>query len=189
MKGLILTGLALIVGATSFTMWRPAEPVEASVEYCVMTHAEPVEVPYLDMDLRHLAIVTEYRQTHEKAVQATEEPKTGEYTETTENASEWLYYGDARITHYCPCEICCGEWATGCTASGVLATPGHTVAAGDDLPFGTEVLVNGQVYTVEDRGVENGCIDIFVTDHQDALNRGLYYAEVYYRCPDPEKTE
>ena len=37
---------------------------------------------------------------------------------------------------------------------------------------------NGQIYTVEDRGVPSGCVDIYVGSHSEALNSGMYYAEV-----------
>lgn len=95
----------------------------------------------------------------------------------------WVYYANARITHFCPCSQCCGVWASGYTASGSLATEGRTVASGEDLPFGTEVLINDQVYIVEDRGVEPGQLDIFVSDHEKALAMGMYYTDVYVRYP------
>lgn len=95
--------------------------------------------------------------------------------------TEWQYYGNCRITHYDAGPCCCGEWATGCTASGVLATTHHTVASGPDLPFGTEVMINGEVYVVEDRGVDEYQIDIFVDTHDEALARGMYYADVFIR--------
>ena len=95
--------------------------------------------------------------------------------------TEWQYYGNCRITHYDAGPCCCGEWATGCTASGVLATTHHTVASGPDLPFGTEVLINGEVYVVEDRGVDEYQIDIFVDTHEEALAMGMYYTDVYVR--------
>ena len=104
--------------------------------------------------------------------------------EDGENEREWVYYEFCRITHYCPNACCCGEYATGYTANGSLATPNHTVATGEDLPFGTEVLINDQVYVVEDRGVGYGEIDVFVSDHQTALNMGLYYTDVYVRYPE-----
>jgi len=91
----------------------------------------------------------------------------------------WTYYGTCTITYYCPGSCCCGQYASGYTASGTLATPGRTVAA--DLPFGTEVLINGQVYTVEDRGVNGLWIDIFVASHEEALQCGMHPAEVYIR--------
>lgn len=88
------------------------------------------------------------------------------------------YLGTWTTTAYCPCEICCGEWATGCTASGVLATPNHTVACGS-LPFGTQVMIDGMIYTVEDTGVEGEWIDIFFSSHEEASAYGLQMKEVY----------
>ena len=87
------------------------------------------------------------------------------------------YYGNCRITFYCPCSQCCGSWGNA-TASGVMPTAGRTVACGD-LPFGTRLLIEGHEYVVEDRGVGAQQIDIFVNGHQEALDRGLYYTDVW----------
>lgn len=100
-----------------------------------------------------------------------------------QDVSEWVYYGNCRITHYDDCELCCGV-AGNATASGVYPTPQHTVATGADLPFGTELLINGQVYVVEDRGVDEYQVDIFVPTHDEAAARGLYYADVFMRYPE-----
>ena len=111
-----------------------------------------------------------------------------EYSEDTSNGwsdgatdNGWSYYGTAFITHFCPCEICCGSYSSGFCASGALATEGRTVAAGYGIPFGTEVMINGNVYVVEDRGVDDGCFDIFVNDHNTALAMGAYYTDVYIK--------
>lgn len=88
------------------------------------------------------------------------------------------YYGNCRITFYCPLSCCCGQYASGITASGTVATANRTVACGD-LPFGTRLLIEGQEYVVEDRGVGAQQIDIFVNSHQEALDRGLYYTDVW----------
>lgn len=89
-----------------------------------------------------------------------------------------LYGSSCRITFYCPGACCCGQWASGNTASGTRATANRTVANGD-LPFGTRLLIDGQEYIVEDRGVGAQQIDIFVNTHAEADARGLYYREVY----------
>jgi 3D (Asp-Asp-Asp) domain-containing protein len=86
-------------------------------------------------------------------------------------------WGVATITHYCNCSICCGQWAGGGTASGTTPTAGRTVAA--DLPFGTRLLINGQEYIVEDRGVSGCWVDIYCDSHAEALARGMYQTEVY----------
>lgn len=92
------------------------------------------------------------------------------------NTAQHLW-GVCTITFYCPCSRCCGSWAGGPTASGAMPSAGRTVAC--DLPFGTRLLIEGHEYVVEDRGVSGMWVDIFVNDHQEALNRGMYSAEVY----------
>lgn len=95
-----------------------------------------------------------------------------------EPAPALSYYGNCRITHYCNCSACCGQWAGGATASGAYPSSNWTVACGD-LPFGTKLLINGQTYCVEDRGVDAQQIDIYCSSHNEALARGLYYTDVY----------
>ena len=90
------------------------------------------------------------------------------------------YAGKFKLTAYCACSECCDKWASGYTASGTYATQGRTIATGGQFPFGTKLVINGNVYTVEDRGVGNGVIDIFFNSHQEALNFGVKYADVYY---------
>ena len=55
---------------------------------------------------------------------------------------------------------------------------GITVACGD-LPFGTEIEINGHRYIVQDRGVPGQWIDIYCSSHDEALQRGMYTADVY----------
>ena len=98
------------------------------------------------------------------------------YTETS-SSSSGTYLGNFKLTAYCDCAQCCGV-AGNATASGVYPTSGHTVAMGG-VPFGTKLLINGTVYTVEDRGTPYGHVDIFFDSHSEALNFGLQYADVY----------
>lgn len=90
------------------------------------------------------------------------------------------YLGDYRVTFYCSCSSCCGEWAGGPTASGVMPSANHTAACGDQIPFGTVLYVQGLGYYVcEDRGVGNGCIDIYVSGHDEIPSWGLDYLPTY----------
>ena len=101
----------------------------------------------------------------------------GEYLSKNKVEPQYKSLGVYKITHYCPCGQC-GS-GTGITASGTQATVGRTVAC-NSLSFGTKVIINGNTYTVEDTGGMNGnTIDIFVSSHQEALNKGVYYADVY----------
>ena len=87
------------------------------------------------------------------------------------------------VTHYCACSKCCGENADGITASGKYARRGM-VAMSSYYPFGTQIMINGVMYTVEDRGgpgIENNIhrVDIFVPDHQEALRLGTFNTTAY----------
>ena len=87
------------------------------------------------------------------------------------------YLGNFTLTAYCNCASCCGT-AGNATASGVMPTSEHTVAMGG-IEFGTKLLINGTVYTVEDRGTPYGHVDSFMDSHEEALQFGMSSADVY----------
>ena len=93
------------------------------------------------------------------------------------DSSQGTYLGNFKLTGYCNCAQCCGT-AGNQTASGTWPSAGRTVAMAG-VPFGTQLLINGTVYTVEDLGTPYGHVDIFFSSHQEALNFGLQYADVY----------
>ncbi len=145
---------------------EPAEPEETPES------AEPEE-----------ASEPEEQETEEEPEEEPSEPETEEETpeETPEESSSeenLTFLGNFTLTAYCACPQCCGAYATGYTASGTLATAGRTVAMGD-IEFGTQLMINGHIYTVEDRGTAYGHVDIFFDSHDDALAFGLQYADVY----------
>lgn len=108
--------------------------------------------------------------------EAYEEPAESESVQT-ESSGSGTYLGNFKLTAYCNCAQCCGT-AGNLTASGTVPTPGRTVAMAG-VPFGTKLLINGNVYTVEDLGTAYGHVDIFFNNHSDALSFGLQYADVY----------
>ena len=100
------------------------------------------------------------------------------------NATAEMYgesLGTFKLTYYCACEICCNV-ETGITATGTPVVEGRTIAVDPNvIPYGTEVIINGHVFTAEDcgGGVNGNHIDIYVSDHQRALDLGVGQAEVY----------
>lgn len=97
---------------------------------------------------------------------------------TTTESGELI--GTFTITAYCGCKKC----GTGSnrTASGTTPTEGRTIAADTSiLPFGTQVVIGGVVYTVEDTGsgVRGNHIDIFFATHSRALAFGRKTMKVY----------
>lgn len=91
------------------------------------------------------------------------------------------------VTHYDTCVECCGK-TDGITASGVLATPGVTVAVDPDvIPLGSDVLVDygdGEIhyYRADDVGgaIKGNRIDLCVGSHAEALQLGRRTATVYW---------
>ena len=98
-------------------------------------------------------------------------------SEGSSSSSQGTYLGTFTLTAYCNCAQCCGT-AGNLTASGTVPTAGRTVAMAG-VPFGTQLLINGNVYTVEDLGTPYGHVDIYFNSHSEALAFGLQSAEVY----------
>jgi 3D (Asp-Asp-Asp) domain-containing protein len=90
------------------------------------------------------------------------------------------------VTAYCPCTECCGPSARGITASGrpVSANGGKFVAADDDLPFGTLLIIpgynDGKPVAVLDRGgaIKGDHLDVFFPTHEQARRWGVKWLVV-----------
>lgn len=111
---------------------------------------------------------------------STQDSATTQSESSTESTGNLTYLGNFKLTAYCSCEKCCGKWAAnaGVTASGAQCVEGVTVAMAG-VPFGTQLSINGHVYTVQDRGTAYGHVDIYFSSHSAALAFGLQYADVY----------
>lgn len=97
---------------------------------------------------------------------------------TTTESGELI--GTFTVTAYCGCKSCGA--GSNRTASGTTPTEGRTIAADTSiLPFGTQVVIGGVVYTVEDSGsgVRGNHIDIFFATHSRALAFGRKTMKVY----------
>lgn len=98
-----------------------------------------------------------------------------------EPTGEMTYLGKFVSTAYCACPICTGSYSTGYTASGTVATEGRTVAC-NIYPFGTQLMIDGHIYTVEDTGWSpygDAWIDLFFERHESALAYGCRTVDVY----------
>lgn len=98
---------------------------------------------------------------------------------------------DVTVTHYCTCVECCGK-DDGITASGLMATPGVTVAVDPDvIPLGADVLVDYgdgeiQYYRADDTGsaVRGNHIDVCLASHEEAAQAGVTTATVWWVMPE-----
>lgn len=109
-------------------------------------------------------------------------------TETnSEPTNEWRTVR-MRVTGYCPCSKCCGEFADGITANGHKIRSGDTFVAADKrYSFGTEMVIEGysntQTVKVLDRGgaIRGNKLDAFFHTHQAALEWGVRHIDVKVR--------
>ena len=125
----------------------------------------------------------------------TEPPVTGPpATEPPEETDDgWTNLGTFKLTAYCSCSKCCGQYAINrpkdeygnpivYTASGARAEAGVTIAVDPRvIPYGTKVQINGHTYIAQDTGgaIKGNRIDVYFDDHQEAWNFGTQNAEVF----------
>ena len=89
------------------------------------------------------------------------------------------------VTAYCPCELCCGAYSDGITASGVpldSCIP-KFCAAPPEVPYGTLVEIPGYGEApVLDRGgaITLGRLDVFFWTHEEALAWGRQTLKVKF---------
>lgn len=82
----------------------------------------------------------------------------------------------AVISHYTASADECGN-DKGITASGKKVSRGM-IAAPRDIPFGTKIEIDGEIFVVEDRGgaikVKNGIyhLDVYVPTKKEAIKKG-----------------
>lgn len=149
----------------------PVESVEEVTEPTVETiETEPVEVT----EPTELTEVTEATE----AVKEVEAVEVAEVNQTVDTN----YLGEFKLTAYCACSKCCGQWANGITATGTVATQGRTIAVDPSkIPYGTKVSINGHTYVAEDCGgaIKGNRIDVYFDSHSEALQFGVQYADVY----------
>ena len=89
--------------------------------------------------------------------------------------------GIFKTTGYCPCKSCSGGWGRH-TSTGAVATAGHTIAVDPSVvPYGSKIMINGVVYTAEDKGggVRGHHIDIFYDTHSESKHHGVQNTEVF----------
>lgn len=121
---------------------------------------------------------------------ATEPPATEPPEDTNDG---WTSLGTFKLTAYCSCSKCCGQYALNrpkdengnpivYTASGARAEAGATIAVDPRvIPYGTKVQINGHTYIAQDTGgaIKGNRIDVYFDDHQEAWNFGTQKAEVF----------
>lgn len=137
---------------------------------------------------------TEHKHTNDTVIENTEkveiESKEGDDTNRT---IEPVSLGTFKITGYCSCKICCNSWSNNrpkdkygndivVGAIGEELKAGYSIAVDPEtIPYNSKVMINGHIYEAQDCGgaIKGNRIDIYFSSHQEAINHGVQYAEVF----------
>ena len=97
--------------------------------------------------------------------------------------------GTFQLYGYCPCSKCCGKYASGYTATGVIAVEGITVAVDPKvIPLGTKLYIEGVGDRIaQDTGVSGNTIDVYVQNHNDAYQAKYNQRVKVYKIEEAEK--
>lgn len=153
---------------------------QAALEALTAVHSAPPEIGEYDPD----AVVVASAGTSTTTT-TTAPVSTGTTTYVPADANgNYQYLGEYLLTAYCPCPICCGKWSNmvnPVTASGNPAIAGWSIAAPKEFPFGTKIMIDGQIYSVEDRGgaITGNHFDIYCNTHEEALHFNMRTTSAY----------
>jgi 3D (Asp-Asp-Asp) domain-containing protein len=163
--------LSFLAGAAYTKAGMPITPLNDTI--VTKTQADTQSIPD-ESDVMAVSIPNSQKQ------QNNTEPN-------SENSNKWRIVR-MKVTGYCPCSKCCGEYADGITASGHKIRPGDTFVAADKrYSFGTEMVIEGysnsQTVKVLDRGgaIRGNKLDAFFHTHQEALEWGVKHVDVKVR--------
>ena len=95
-----------------------------------------------------------------------------------EELQKWRSLGVFRITAYWFGEDGYGDL----TSTGVKAQVNHTIAVDPEIiPYGSKVMIDGQIYVAEDCGgaIKNNVIDVWVENQSNSF--GVKYTEIYIK--------
>lgn len=87
---------------------------------------------------------------------------------------------EVTATAYCPCKECSDEWGNK-TSTGAIAKAGRTIAVDPKvIPYGTEVIIDGNTYVAEDTGgdIKGNMIDIYFDTHEETILWGRRKIEI-----------
>jgi len=129
-----------------------------------------------------LAAVMGCTNVYASEVLPTEAPPTEETQSATQPEEEWVSLGKWKITHYCACHTCSGQWGHQ-TSSGARCTEGVTAACAI-LPPGTEVMIEGygkRIVQDTGSGVRGHHLDVFYESHRLCNDLGIKYREVFVK--------
>jgi 3D (Asp-Asp-Asp) domain-containing protein len=82
---------------------------------------------------------------------------------------------EMNVSAYCPCKLCCQEFADGITATGSDAKKRGVAVDPKLIPYGSKLFVPGYGYAIADDcggAIKGKRLDVRMTTHQEALEWG-----------------
>ena len=153
----------------------------------------------LIMTAMALAVSVKEKAIHISEPMDNEEPRFTVVDEVEEPLTyeepELISLGEFKLTAYCSCSICCGRWAHNrpvdeygneivIGSSGRTLTAGYSIAVDPTvIPYGTVIVIDGKEYEAQDCGgaIKDKRIDVYFDSHEEALEFGVQYAEVFVK--------
>jgi 3D (Asp-Asp-Asp) domain-containing protein len=136
----------------------------------------------IELDSEMIEEIKEY----DEIIIETENGKDGDANQAIKPVS----LGEFKLTAYCSCVKCCGNWAYN-RPNGIIygaiweeLKEGYSIAVDPNvIPYRTEVIINGHTYKAQDCGgaIKGNRIDVYFNNHNDALEFGVQYAEVFLK--------
>lgn len=180
--------IAFIMMTICAALWCANTIIAKSERNAALDRIETLQEENAELTERNKALQESIDKLKNEAAEKTAKAEavtdgTGDLEAESTEAADWKSAGTFKVTHYCNCENCQGEYI-GTTATGTVPKAGRTIAVDPDkIPLGSVVKVDGQEYIAEDTGgaIKGNRIDIFVADHGEAMAKGIKKETVYLK--------
>lgn len=175
---ILMVALAIIIGITIWFLAaaKQAQEVQAAVlRHHRITASSLVDIPVVEP----LPLTPPEDGEPPQAI----EVKMASQAEAVPE-ERWESLGTFKISHYCACRTCSGKWGHQ-TSSGATCQEGVTVAVDPRyFPEGAVIRIDGygeRIVQDTGGGIRGRHIDVFYESHQECLDRGIAYREVFVR--------
>lgn len=175
--------IAFIMMTICAALWCANTIIAKSERNAALDRVETLQEENVELTEQNKALQESIDKLKKEAAEKTAKAEAVTTEAKNSEAAAWVSAGVFKVTHYCNCERCQGEYV-GKTATGTVPKAGRTIAVDPGtIPLGSAVKINGQEYIAEDTGgaIKGNRVDIFVADHGEAIVKGVKKEIVYLK--------